>query len=327
MLRLGFRVGGLMLAAAFAACAGSESENTESAESTVTLDALPDAMTLELSWKQATLVPASSESIADGPSAVAALPNGEVLVLDQLGERVQLLSYQKAPRTLTSIGRDARDLVAGADGGFVAFSPMRAKAWYFDAAGKSAGELNVPRELRELNGLALGTSRRLTVKTGYQELYTIGSPSAPVALPSLLAGKREGAAILPSGEGVAMQASKTELKLVVLSQATAETRSDVVRSFVLPHAANAGRVVGNDGNRVCVRTERVTSTPAIDVERRAVCLDATTGEILLDHGLPSVGVYLPRTELSMGGGRLVSLHPTPEGLHVTSSRIGGKGVH
>lgn len=326
MLQPGIRVGWLMVVAAFAACAGSESENTESMSASVALDALPETMTLELGWNEATLHPASSESIADGPSAVAALPNGEVLVLDQLGERVQLLSYQKAPRTLTSIARDTRDLVADTDGGFVAFSPMRATARYFDAAGKSTGQLNVPRELRELTGLSIGPSRRLTVKTGYQELFTIGSPSAPVALPSMLAGKREGAALLPSGDGVAVQASNGQLKLVVLSQATAETRSDVIRSFPLPHAANAGRVVGSEGNRVCLRTESVTSTPAIDVERRAVCLDATTGEILLDHALPAVGVYLPRTELSVGGGRLVSLHPTTEGLHVTSSRIGGKGV-
>jgi hypothetical protein len=320
----------LLLVAFFAGCGESESDSTARATGntgSAALAQLPETVTLELGWNEATLRAASSESVAEGPSAVAALPNGDVLVLDQLGERVTRLSYDEPARTVTSVARDTRDLVASADGGFVTFSPMRATASYFDAAGKSAGVLHVPRELRELTGLSIGASRRLTVKTGYQELYTLGSPAAPVALPSMLAGKREGAALLPSGEGVAVQAAGEQLKLIVLSQPTTETRSHAVRSFSLPHSASAGRIVGTEGNRVCLRTERVTSTPTIDVTRRALCLDAATGEIVLDRELPAVGVYLPRTELSVGGGRLVFLHPTPEGLHVTSSRIGGKAVH
>lgn len=323
------RVGWLMVAlsgAAFAACAGTESGTESTSSPAVTLEALPDEVTFELSWSQATLRPAANESIAEGPSAVGALPNGEVLVLDQLGERVTVLSYEKAPRTLASVSRDTRDLATGEDG-FVAFSPMRATASFFDAGGKSVGTLAVPRELRELTRISLGASRRLTLSTGYQELYTVGSPSAPVALPSVLAGKREGAALLPSGEGVAVRANDDQVKLVVLSQPTPETRSETVRSFALPHVANAARIVGADGNRVCIRTERVSSTPVIDVERRASCLDANTGEIVLARELPDVGVYLPRTELSVAGGRLVFLHPTAEGLHVTSWRLGGKAVH
>ena len=38
--------------------------------------------------------------------------------------------------------------------------------------------------------------------------------------------------------------------------------------------ATAARIVGSQGNIACLRIETVTSSPAIDVERRALCVDA-----------------------------------------------------
>jgi hypothetical protein len=314
--------------AAFLACTASSSSEEAAGESSAELAraALPDELTFELSWSEVTLRPAGNEIVADGPSAVAALPNGEVLVLDRLAGRVIALAHGQAPRTVAAVAKDAQDLVAGPDGAFVAFSPMRATAWFFDASGKGFGQLEVPREIRELTSLTLGKSRRLSVQTGYQELLDIGSPSAPIALPVVLAGKREGALVLDDGRGIAVQASNDQVKLLVVSQPTPDQRSQVVRSFTLPHAATAARIVGRSGSTVCVRSERVTSTPAIQVDRRAICLDAVTGDVIHDRALPAVGVYLPRTELAVGGGRLLFLHPTDAGLSITSTRLSKKGV-
>ncbi len=316
-----------LLGAPFAACAvARSSEPAQKSSSALERATLPDRFEVTLPWgagpKSVRLLPAETESMAQGPNAVAALPGGEVLVLDRLAGRVAKVEHDGAIHTVASVARDAEELVSGADGSFVAFSPMRAAAWFFDEHGKSAGELAVPRELRELRGLSIGKSRRLSVHTGYQETLIIGSPSAPIALPVVLSGKREGAYQLPSGLGAAVRIDSDRAVFVVVSQSTQEARSKTVRSFMLPHSASAARVIGGEGDRVCLRTELVTSTPSIDVSRRAICIDAGDGAIAFDEALPARGLYLPRTELSVGGGRLVFAHPTPQGFVITSSRIG-----
>lgn len=330
-VRWTFVAGGAALLASFAACsqtAGDDpvAKSSDSVTTVLTKKNLPERFERTIGWgtaaTQLAFKPAQTESVAYGPNAVAVLPNGETLVLDRLAGRVVAIDADSDPRTVATVPVDAEDLTTGNDGSIVAFSPLRARAWFFDADGKSAGELPVPRELREVTGLSVGASRRLTVRTGYQETLTIGSPSAPLPLAVTLAGKREGAYQLADGRGVAVRVDADGAQLLVVSQPADEAaRSEVTLSHALPGDISAARIVGGQGSTVCLRAERVTSSPALAVERRALCVDALGGNVLLDEELPAPGAYVPRTELSFAGGRLSFIHPTELGLTVRSIRV------
>jgi len=82
----------------------------------------------------------------------------------------------------------------------------------------------------------------------------------------------------------------------------------------LAEDVSAARLVGRSGNVACLRLERVISTPEVAVQRWALCIDAVTGEIVLERALPDVGLYLPRRELAVGGGYLAFIRPTADGL-------------
>ena len=84
----------------------------------------------------------------------------------------------------------------------------------------------------------------------------------------------------------------------------------------LAEDVSAARLVGLLGNVACLRLEKVTSTPEITVERRAVCVDAISGDIVVEHELADVGLYLPRRELAVGGGYLAFIRPTAAGLEL-----------
>lgn len=321
------------LATPFVACNlttqdGSGSESRASAQSP--LGTLPDQFERVLAWGngegQLALRGAVPESVAYGPNAVALLPSGETLILDRLAGRVVSVTHEGAPRTLATVPVHAEDLVSGADGNFVAFSPLAARAWFFDASGKPSGEMAVPRVLRDLQSLSLGGSRRLSVRTGYQETFALGSPSAPLPLPVVLHTRSEGALALPDGRGVAARVDDGIGKILVLSQPADENaRSEVLASHTLPGAATAVRLIGGTGTLACMRIEQVTDGAKLGVTRRALCLDVQSGEVLLDQNLGAPGLYVPRTELAFGGGRLAFIRPTAEGLVLTNRVVAAHG--
>lgn len=271
--------------------------------------------------------PSVAESVVYGPNAVAVSSDGRPLLLDRLAGRVVTFDAVSPLREVAAVAVDSEDLAAGSDGTFLAFSPVRARAALFDASGKSVGELAVPRELIDSVGFDIGISRRVRLRTGYQEVIELGSPSAPLPLPVALQTKREGAFQLASGRGVAVRATQGGASLVVVSQPADEAaRSQIEQELPLPGAPTSARVVGGQGDVVCVKSERVISTPALVVSRRATCLNVQGGAVVFDEALPAPGLYAPRTELAFGAGRLAFIHPTEKGLSVTSVAVLGEEV-
>src|SRR5205823_1891951 len=143
----------------------------------------------------------TEERAAEGPSAVAVGSGGAILVLDRLNERVVEVATGGGVRVVASVPRDAEHLAAGPEGAVAAWSPLRASVWVRGADGAAAGELSVPRVLRDVESLSLHASRRVRVTTALQETLDLGSPAAPLDLPAVLRTGREGAAFLPDGRG------------------------------------------------------------------------------------------------------------------------------
>jgi len=274
---------------------------------------LPARLMRTLPWgtgeAELRLRPRGVETLAAGPDAVALTPAGDALVLDRLAGRVVQVGAGGGPRTVATVAKDAQDLTAAADGSFAAFSPLQARAWIFQPDGTPAGELDVPRTLTMLQRLSLGPSHTVQALDGYQQAMSLGS-------------QREGAAFLPGGRGLQCRVQDGVAELWVVEQPSAEReRASVVARQPLSKDASSARIVGAEGTLACVRIETVTSTPKISVERRALCLDALSGQVILDEQLGRPGLYAPRTELAMGGGRLGFILPTAAGLELRSWRL------
>lgn len=322
----------LCIAGCLAACAvARESEPTQKNQARVASAELAERFERNIPWGESAAQlrrsPALKESVVYGPNAVAVLPDGRPIVLDRLAGRVVVVDSVAPLRTLAAVSVDTEALAAGSDGTWLAFSPLRSRAQLFDAAGASVGELAVPRELRDTVDFEIGSSRRVRARSAHQEVIELGSPSAPLPLNVALETKREGALQLPDGRGVAVRAKDGVLHLLVVSQSADEqARSEIEKEIWLPGAFTAARVIGGRGNVVCLRTETVSSSPALSVSRRALCADALTGNVVFDEALPAPGIYTPRTELAFGAGRLAFIHPTEAGLTVTSVRVLEKEV-
>ena len=256
-----------------------------------------------------------AERPGEGPSALAIAADGSLFVLDRLAGRIAAIAEDGSARTFAAIASDAEDLATGGDA-LVAYSFLRARAWIIDAQGRPAGELALPRELRDLVSVELGASRRVLARTAYQELLDVGGPSAPAALEVILASKLEGAARLPDGRGVAAHASTSAVELWVMGGASDGRHAEPSARFTVPRAATAARVVGVDGSIACLRVEQVDDGAVLHVERRAVCIDTHDGAVALDEALPPAGSYLPRRELAVGAGLLAFMHPTDDGLSI-----------
>jgi hypothetical protein len=284
--------------------------------------------------------PQRADLPATGPTALVVTPQGTLLVLDRLAGRVVGLvaaDDSAAVDTLIQVPAQVEDLSVGRDGALLAFSPVRATAWVYEANGEPAGQMTVSRELRGLQHVELGMSRMLQVRTAYQELIDIGSPSAPLPLAVALKTKREGAALLADGRGVAVQVNERRAELLVLRQADQESRSAVDLRFAIEGVVDGARVIGVHETTACVRLEEVSSTPQISVARRAYCVDMHSGNVVLDAMLGAPGSYLPRRELAMGGGYLAFMRPDNDGVSFTRWTLpsqpivgkpstGGKGV-
>jgi len=275
---------------------------------------------------QATFRPGQPERLAEGPSAVAVGPDGDVLVLDRLSRRVLRVpaSGTGAVRMAAGVPEDAEDLAVGPDGGLAAHSLLRARVFFYAADGAAAGELAVPRALPAPRGLVIGASRQTRIHTAFQETYPLGSPTAPQLLAAVLHGKRRGAAFLPDGRGVRVaRRADGAVRLLAGDHRDGQTMTEVP----VPGApALAARVIGASGATVCLRVERAATGPGLAVRREAVCLDALTGAVRVRQALPDPGPYVPRTEVAVGGhpARLAWIRPTAAGLGVGSVALEGR---
>lgn len=271
-----------------------------------------------LLWDQLGYLPAQPEQLAEGPSAVAVAPDGSVVLLDRLRERLLRLVGGEIT-VLAKVPRDAEDLAAGPDGALAVYSPLRARVWVRDDQGQPVGEMKVPRVMRQVREISLGPSRQVLLGDAHQHSYVLGSPSVPQTLEALLHGARRGAVILDDGTGVVgrlLPDGRPELQLVEAGP----DRQRIRARFSLGGPALAVRVMGRAGSAVCARIERQGQGegPALAIQREVVCLHMPSGEELLRRDLPPPGTYHPRRELAVGGSppRLAVITPEPRGLRL-----------
>jgi hypothetical protein len=261
-----------------------------------------------------------------GPDAVAVAPTGVALILDQLGERVIAVGAEGSPWAVVAAPLDAMDLVAAADGGFGLWSKVRARAWVHAATGESLGDMTVPRSFMFPERLSLAARGWLRIHTDAQHTIELGSPNSPMQEWTARKSRRFGAAMLPDGRGAFVHVKDGQAMVQLLDQPNAKRdRPRVHASFEIRGEVNAARIVGSHQHAVCLRLERVESTPEIAVDRRAYCLDGTTGQAILDEALPAPGIYTPHTELAMNGDRLAFIRASGEGLRVMGWRVPATG--
>lgn len=288
--------------------------------------ALGAAPTYQLAWgsgpAEAGLRRAITEHPAMGPSAIAVAPDGTPLVLDRLNQRVlRLAEGGRPPQVIAQAPEDAEDLAISPDGVLALYSPLRARVWVY--GDDAPAELSVPRLIREVRGVTLGRSRQILVDTAYQETYSLGSPSVPQSEAAIFGQRREGAALLADGRGVAVHLL-ADGRPELLLRRPGERLAAAAR-IPLPEQVLAARVVGVAGRAVCLRLEQAqaTSGPAFNVSRRVVCHDVDSGARLLARDLPAPGLYLPSRELAVGGtpARVAFLHATPAGLRIETMAL------
>jgi hypothetical protein len=249
-----------------------------------------------------------------GPSSVAVAATGDVLVLDALHGRVLSLTEKGGVSVATAVPPDTRDLAVSADGALAAYSPLRARAFVFDRDG-AAGEVAVPRTLREARGIRLGPSRQVLVQTSFQETFLAGSPAMPQPEAAVLAARLPGEWQLADGTGLAVVVADRRPRLLLLRGGVRESDSPGV---LLEERCDAARIVGVEGGAVCLRLEQLGPGPAISVSRRLVCVDALTGAPVLARDLPPPGLYTPRRELAVGAGHVALIRAAEDGLRVSS---------
>jgi hypothetical protein len=311
------RLGSLLIPITVFACTSSVRE--DSFESSI--DVREGCREQTLAWGSGVgLRPAALDSRAWGPQSIAIAPNGSALLLDAVNQRVLRLANGDVRVVATNIARDAEDIAIGADGAFAVWSPLQAKAWMFESSGEAIGEVSIDRAFRHVTGVAMTTSRRLAIRTAYQETFVVGSPAAPVDLATSLTAKREGAFLLADGRGVVVRAKDGAAELRVMDE-TPGRRATVRAMHSIPGRVDAAMLVGASGTTACMRVEKLEGETAVAVSRRAVCIDVETGRIALDVALPQPGIYLPRQELALGGGKLVALHAATDGLVVRTCEV------
>ena len=263
------------------------------------------------------------EAPADGASAVAVASDGSMLLLDRLNQRVVRLDRQgrqRGPWTVTRVPADVEELTVAADGALGVYSPLRARVWIYEGD-VVTGEVPVPRGLRELLTIELGASRNVIARSAHQEMYRLGPPSAPQTLASVLHSKREGAFELTDGSGIAARLdAKGRPEMLVLDVTGERTR--VARRHALSSVpVLSARIVGVEHDVACVRLEHRIDGASFRVRRSVTCLNASSGEIVLERELGAVdGPYVPRRSFAMGGNptRLVFMQPADDGLHITA---------
>jgi hypothetical protein len=315
--------GVLVVALALAACT-ADSRGGEGKATTSRAALNGASVTQKLAWGdepgQIGFRPSFREALPMGAPAVAVGAGGQVFVLDALHERVvkatkgDLVPVAKVPR-------DAEDLAIGPDGALAVLRQAKPEVLVFTPNGEPIGTVDVSA-VEQIDGVALGTSRRVIVTSAFQETFLVGSPSVPQAKTQILAGKREGAAMIEATTGVVAVKKDAELELRVVQ--AGEERTTTIATHALGKG-DAARVVGANKGVACVRVEHVAQDGEgkIAVDREAVCLDVKTGATLFRTRLPAAGAYVPRRELTFSGNTLAFARAEADGLTVTSWTIEG----
>lgn len=268
------------------------------------------------------LRPTVGEIQTKGPSALALDPHGRAVVVDRYNGRVVRFAGGSA-EVLFAAPEDTDLIAVGDDGAIVIYSALHAHIEIFAPGGIAQGGIEVPRALGELRAITLGASRRVSVSTALQERYELGSPSFPLPLEVVLASKQEGTHALPEHRGLAIRTDKREVSLLIASAGAERSTTQVRR---LPGLADAAQLVGVDGAIACARLETLHPGASIALDRRLVCLDVNTGAVTLDRALPALGLYLPRTELTMTHGVVALMTPLEGGMAFTRYAIVGGGA-
>jgi hypothetical protein len=273
-----------------------------------------------LAWGKGTtgvgLTAAVQERPALGPQSVAVDPQGRLLVLDAQNKRVVRVEGAGGElTTLAEVPVDADEIAVGPNGAFAVRRQLSRRVSIFSAGGASLGEVDVPTEAGDVMHVTLGISNRIYVESPNQETLSVGSPAAPVSVPSMWSGKKEGMGQLSGGRTV--QVVKDDRGLFVRVLAFEGEKWGVRAEHKLQ--GDAGHVAGTTSNTACLRVEKVHADMTVD--REAVCVDATTGDITLKAALPAPGLYVPRRELVLSHGKLVFTRPTAQGLEIATWEV------
>lgn len=266
------------------------------------------------------------ERAARGPLAVA-LRGRDAVVLDNQQARVVLVTAEGAVRELVkSVDHTAEDIAVGPSGDLAVYSPLRGRVEVFASSGDRLGEVAVPRSLRHTTRVELGSSHRVYAYSGFQERHTLGGPSAPMALDSVLRSKVEGAWRIGDDRGVVAVGRDGLAELRVLRASADGGRSVIGGVMPVPGHADAVQIMAAGGSIVCARTETIDRGSAeVLVSRRLLCADVVAGRWLFERDLPVPGLYVPGREIavSRAQGRLQVLHarPTEAGLELDRCEV------
>jgi hypothetical protein len=303
-----------------AGCSNGKASATESTVDTTTA-ALGAPKVQLVAWGEGPaelgLRAAVPERAAFGAPAVAVSARGEVFVLDAVKQRIVRVGREVS--AVATVPRDADDLAVSADGAFAVRRAMSPKILVLDPAGQRIGEVDA-QGLGDVDSLALGASRRVVVRTAFQETFQLGSPSAPQLGEAIARSRKVGADLLANGDGVVVLAHDGAAELRVVAQAQGEEGHAEARATWPLGRATSAHVVGLSGHVACLRLEHVdtASSGPLSVTREALCLDTASGATVLRADLDAPGLYVPRRELTFASGRLVFAHPEKEGLRVTT---------
>lgn len=265
--------------------------------------------------QQVGFLPRTAERRAAGVSAVAFGPGGALYLLDRLNGRV-LQVQQGELKIAARVSITAEELSVGPTGTLAVYSPLHAEVRLFDG-GMTTGEVSIPRVLRQIQSIVVGPSRSISVQNAYQETLALGPPALPQSLETILHSRRRGAAFLPDGTGIAARLTPDGSPELMLLGPT--EKAPLKARFPLGNKALAARIIGAEGYTVCLRLERAAPGEGFNVLRQAVCLDARSGQRLLEKDSARPGLFLPRRELALGGTppRLAFIKPEQGGLRLT----------
>ncbi len=314
--------GVLLAAAAIAACGtDAKSEKTGATRAALNGQAVSQRIAFGDDASQLGFRPAFRESQPLGAPAVAVGAGGQVYVLDALHERV-IKATKGDVVPVAKVPRDADDLAIGPDGAIAVRRSTKPEVLVFAPNGEAVGKVDVSA-VEAVDGINLGTSRRVIVTNAFQETFLVGSPAMPQTKASVLAGKREGAAMIDATTGVTtVRRDDGQLELRVVQAGV--DRTTTLGAFSLG-AGDAARVVGASKGVACVRIEHVAQTTegALSVDREAACLDVKTGREVFRTRLPAAGAYLPRRELTYSNNVLAFARAEADGLTVQTWVVEG----
>lgn len=265
---------------------------------------------------------AQPERAAFGAPAVAIGPRGEVFVLDALKERIVRVGREITPSA--TVPRDSDDLAVGTDGAFAVRRAMTSKILVLDPAGQRIGEVDA-HGVGDVDTIALGPSRRVTVHTAFQETFQLGSPSVPQLAQGIARSRKVGSELLANRDGLVVVAQDGAVELRVMKQAADQEGHAEARATWPLGRATGAHIVGVSGAVVCMRLEHVDTAALgpVAVSREARCVDASSGATVFRTELPAPGLYVPRRELTFARGTLVFAHPEREGLRLTTWTVEG----